>query len=531
MKQTRAELLSVELATARPLLGVDSVVSDLADGELAILRQAAAASCGTFGPNAIENYIISKCESVSDVLEVAVLFREVGLLRSTQHPWRQRSWQSASCRCSRRSRICTAPPMWSTRCGRIRGIATWLDHRGRLQEVMLGYSDSNKDGGYMASNWALYRCQESLVDAAQGSDVKLRLFHGRGGTVGRGGGSSYHAIMAQPAGSVQVGLRMTEQGEMISAKFADPERARQNLEALVAASVESTVLRRWHTDHVDQRFLSIAEELATSSQVAYRRLVYETPGFEDWFKAITPVVELSTMNIGSRPASRTNSNRIEDLRAIPWVFSWSQCRLMLPGWFGIGSAVADWVGGDESKLAELHDMHEQWPWFRTVVSNMAQVLAKTDLAIAARYQTLAAEVDGAERILRHRLGRAREGGMDRAGRVGSRGSAVRQPGTGTWRALPHPVHRPVEPHAGVALTSLARWRPDRVDSARHSPGHQRRRHRPPQQRLARFEPAERTECGSLTRAEAGLQQVPAGRRLPVEHLPGDECARQALQHE
>ena len=155
---------------------------------------------------------------------------------------------------------------------------SWLDHRGRLQEVMLGYSDSNKDGGYLASNWALYRCQESLVDAAQANDVMLRLFHGRGGTVGRGGGSSYHAIMAQPAGSVQVGLRMTEQGEMISAKFADPERARQNLEALVAASVESTVLRRWQSDHVDQRFVSIADELATASQTAYRKLVYETPG-------------------------------------------------------------------------------------------------------------------------------------------------------------------------------------------------------------------------------------------------------------
>jgi phosphoenolpyruvate carboxylase len=185
---------------------------------------------------------------------------------------------------------------------------------------------------------------------------------------------------------------MTEQGEMISAKFADPERARQNLEALVAASVESTVLRRWGSDHVDARFVRIAEELATASQAAYRTLVYETPGFEDWFRAITPVVELSTMNIGSRPASRTSSGRIEDLRAIPWVFSWSQCRLMLPGWFGVGTAVAEWVGGDQERLAELQEMHEQWPWFRTVVSNMAQVLAKSDLTIAARYQTLAADV-------------------------------------------------------------------------------------------------------------------------------------------
>jgi phosphoenolpyruvate carboxylase len=263
---------------------------------------------------------------------------------------------------------------------------------------MLGYSDSNKDGGYLASNWALYRCQESLVESARRHGVKLRLFHGRGGTVGRGGGSSYHAIIAQPSGSVQVGLRMTEQGEMISAKFADPERARQNLESLVAAAVESAVLRRSSADDPSPRFVAIADELASMSQAAYRRLVYDTPGFADWFKKITPVVELSTMNIGSRPASRTSSGRIEDLRAIPWVFSWSQCRLMLPGWFGVGSAVTDWVGDDEARLTELRDMHERWPWFRTVVSNMAQVLAKTDLTIAARYQTLASEVPSAAEL-------------------------------------------------------------------------------------------------------------------------------------
>ena len=393
----RVGVLSAELATSRPLLGVDTAVSELAESELAILRRAAD-TLQTFGPKAIENYIISKCESVSDVLEVAVLFREVGLLRSTA--------------------TSVAPtqlaigivPLFETIAdlGSAAGVvealwahprySLWLDDRGRLQEVMLGYSDSNKDGGYLASNWALYQCQSGLVDVARRHDVKLRLFHGRGGTVGRGGGSSYHAIIAQPAGSVQVGLRMTEQGEMIAAKFADPERARQNLESLVAAAVESTVLRRWNADDVSPRFVGIADELATMSQTAYRGLVYDTPGFADWFKAITPVVELSTMNIGSRPASRTNSGRIEDLRAIPWVFSWSQCRLMLPGWFGVGSAVTDWVGDDQTRLTELREMHERWPWFRTVVSNMAQVLAKTDLTIAARYQTLASALPGAAEL-------------------------------------------------------------------------------------------------------------------------------------
>ena len=390
----RVVVLSAELATSRPLLGVNTDVSDLAAGELAILRRANDA-LQTFGPKAIENYIISKCESVSDVLEVAVLFREVGLLRATASSVEPTQlaigivplFETIDDLGAAADVVAAlwAHPMY----GR------WLDHRGRLQEVMLGYSDSNKDGGYLASNWALYRCQESLVEVARRRDVKLRLFHGRGGTVGRGGGSSYHAIIAQPVGSVQVGLRMTEQGEMISAKFADPERARQNLESLVAAAVESTVLRRWSADDVDPRFVDIADELAAMSQTAYRRLVYHTPGFSEWFKEITPVVELSTMNIGSRPASRTNSGRIEDLRAIPWVFSWSQCRLMLPGWFGVGSAVTEWAGDDQARLTDLREMHEKWPWFRTVISNMAQVLAKTDLTIAARYQTLAAGAPGA----------------------------------------------------------------------------------------------------------------------------------------
>jgi phosphoenolpyruvate carboxylase len=390
----RVAVLTAELASMRPLLGVDSVVSDLAAGELAVLRHAREA-LSTFGPKAIENYIISKCESVSDVLEVAVLFREVGLVRGSGEPGAAELsigivplFETIA---DLRDAAHTVEALWAHP-----RYAEWLDRRGRVQEVMLGYSDSNKDGGYLASNWALYRCQEGLVDAAARHRVKLRLFHGRGGTVGRGGGSSYHAIVAQPAGSVQIGLRMTEQGEMISAKFADPERARQNLEALVAATIESTVLRRADADHIDPRFLAIAAELANLSQADYRRLVYDTPGFAEWFKAVTPVVELSTMNIGSRPASRTNSGRIEDLRAIPWVFSWSQCRLMLPGWFGVGSAVTTWAGGDPQRLGELREMHEQWPWFRTVVSNMAQVLAKTDLAIAARYQTLAADLPRAD---------------------------------------------------------------------------------------------------------------------------------------
>jgi phosphoenolpyruvate carboxylase len=393
----RLAILTQELEINRPLIGAGTELSELSRDELAILRQAAL-TLQTFGAKAIENYIISKCESVSDMLEVALLLREVGLLKAANG-----SAQPGELAIG-------IVPLFET-IGDLQNAATvvdqlwshplygqWLNHRGRCQEVMLGYSDSNKDGGYLASNWALYRCQEQLVGAADRHDVRLRLFHGRGGTVGRGGGSSYHAIVAQPAGSARVGLRLTEQGEMISAKFADPERARQNLEALVAAAIESTVLHGSPESGLDPRFSEIASELALASQQAYRTLVYETPGFVDWFRAITPVNELSSMNIGSRPASRNQSGRIEDLRAIPWVFGWSQCRLMLPGWFGVGAAVSDWAGDDPTRMLELRHMHEAWPWFRAVISNMAQVLAKTDLGIAECYQSLAGEVVDADRF-------------------------------------------------------------------------------------------------------------------------------------
>jgi phosphoenolpyruvate carboxylase len=273
----------------------------------------------------------------------------------------------------------------------------WVDARGGLQEVMLGYSDSNKDGGYVTSNWALYRAEQTLVTVFGAHGVRLRLFHGRGGTVGRGGGPTFEAVLAQPAGSVAGGLRVTEQGEIIASKYSDPDLGRRNLETLVAATLEANFPGTGDEGDRTPHFHDVLDALSARAHGAYRDLVYDTPEFVAYFRATTPIAEIASLNIGSRPASRTASTRIEDLRAIPWVFSWGQCRLMLPGWFGFGTAVDDWLAahadGPSAGLALLSRMHERWPFFRTVLSNMAMVLAKTDLAIASRYAELYPAVD------------------------------------------------------------------------------------------------------------------------------------------
>jgi phosphoenolpyruvate carboxylase len=216
--------------------------------------------------------------------------------------------------------------------------------------------------------------------------VRLRLFHGRGGTIGRGGGPSHQAILAQPPGSVEHGLRLTEQGEVIASKYADTELGRRNLETMVAAALEAGLLHTRASDTAADH--AAMDALSGHAYRAYRELVYETPDFVAYFRASTPIAEIAELNIGSRPASRKASVRIEDLRAIPWVFSWSQCRLMLPGWYGFGSAVQAWLAERPDGLAHLRDMYHRWPFFRSVLSNMDMVLAKSDLAIASRYAAL-----------------------------------------------------------------------------------------------------------------------------------------------
>ncbi len=382
----RVLLLRTELASSRPLASAFVEYSAETLSELSILRTAADAR-DRFGAMILRHNVISKCQSVSDILEVAVLFKEVGLLVPGADE----------------SLALDIVPLFETiddlaHAGTVVAdlvslpeYRRWLDHsRGRRQEVMLGYSDSNKDGGYLASNWALYEAEVAVVAATSAAGVRLRFFHGRGGTVGRGGGPSYLAILAQPRGAVDGSLRLTEQGEVIAARYADASLARRSLEALVAATIEASLPRTEQHDPPAE-FITAMDEMAALSLRHYRSLVYETPGFVKLFREMTPINEIAMLNIGSRPASRTQSDRIEDLRAIPWVFSWSQCRIMLPGWYGTGTAFAEWVGSSPEREALLARMAREWPFFRSVMSNMGMVLAKTDLGIAARYRDLASD--------------------------------------------------------------------------------------------------------------------------------------------
>ncbi|MGF6883008.1 phosphoenolpyruvate carboxylase [Nocardia sp. GAS34] len=382
----RIELLAAELGTRRPLLGPDARLSELAAKELGVLR-AAKAALDDLGPDTVPNYIISMCTSVSDLLEAALLLKESGILDPGDA-------QTAP------SSPAGVVPLFETiedlRAGAQTLVAALevpayhrlIAARGMRQEVMLGYSDSNKDGGYLAANWALYRAELDLVEAARKTGIRLRLFHGRGGTVGRGGGRSYDAILAQPAGAVRGALRLTEQGEVISTKYAEPGTAHRNLESLVAGTLESTLLDVEGLGADAEPAYELFDELAELARRAYARLVHETPGFVEYFRASTPVAEVGDLNLGSRPASRKPTNSVSDLRAIPWVMAWSQSRVMLPGWYGTGSALEQWVGDDPARLATLSELYRRWPLFRTVMSNLAQVMAKADLDIAARYAEL-----------------------------------------------------------------------------------------------------------------------------------------------
>jgi phosphoenolpyruvate carboxylase len=273
------------------------------------------------------------------------------------------------------------------------GIAAMMQRSGAEQDVMIGYSDSNKDGGALTSSWELYCAEIALVEVFQAlresHGMTLRLFHGRGGTVGRGGGPSYEAILAQPPGTVNGQIRLTEQGEVIASKYAQPEIGRRNLETLVAATLEATLLQS--TQSAPRSFIDAARRLSEASMAAYRGLVYETPGFTDYFFSATPIREIAELNIGSRPASRKSTRAIEDLRAIPWSFSWGQCRVALPGWYGFGSAVEAFLGEAKerpARVALLQRMAREWPFFATLVSNLDMVIAKSDMAIAARYVDL-----------------------------------------------------------------------------------------------------------------------------------------------
>ncbi len=375
--------LRMELAAPRPLRCPTVAYSDETRSELAIVQEAAAA-IERFGPQLIRHYVISKCQSVSDVLEVVLLLREAALFKPGKAPLLAVDivplFETID---DLQSAHVTLSSLFS-----LPEYRQWLSlARDNRQEVMFGYSDSNKDGGYLAANWALYRAQEQVVSVCRNAGVALRCFHGRGGTVGRGGGPSYEAILAQPPGSVSGTLRLTEQGEVIAARYADRDLARRSMEALVSAAAEASPTRPGDPG-ARADFRQAIDALAELSLRAYRTLVFETREFVPFFRALTPIQEISSLNIGSRPASRTKSDRIEDLRAIPWVFSWSQCRIMLPGWFGAGAAFEQWCAADSGRVDLLREMHDTWPFLRATLSNMGMVLAKTDLDIAASYLPL-----------------------------------------------------------------------------------------------------------------------------------------------
>ncbi|MGB4467429.1 MAG: phosphoenolpyruvate carboxylase [Azovibrio sp.] len=379
----RIALLGAELATPRPLYSPWLDYSEETRGELAIFF-AAQKLRQRYGAAALPNCIISKTDGVSDLLEVALLLKESGLLLPGAEP---RLDMNIIPLFETIDDLRQAGPVMDAifTLPRYRQL---LKSRNEEQEVMLGYSDSNKDGGFLTSGWELYQAEVQLTRVFARHGVRLRLFHGRGGSVGRGGGPSYQAILAQPAGAVSGQIRITEQGEVIASKYANPEVGRRNLEILVAATLEATL-----TDHENQveraeAFHPVMEELSRRAFAAYRGLVYETPGFTTYFRESTPLSEIANLNIGSRPASRKKSEAIEDLRAIPWVFSWAQCRLMLPGWYGFGTAVNGWLEANPDGLPVLQRMYRHWPFFRTLLSNMDMVLAKTDLAIASRYAEL-----------------------------------------------------------------------------------------------------------------------------------------------
>jgi phosphoenolpyruvate carboxylase len=390
----RVKLLARELAHTRPLVSAHLTYSERTRTELAVF-DCARELRARFGERIIDKHIVSHTERLSDLLEVALLQKECGLLTGTE------------------LRCCAlmVVPLFETiddlqHAPQI--MRELLEHPGLrhllvpavggrpMQEVMLGYSDSNKDGGFLASNWNLYRATQQLLAIFDAHGVRLRLFHGRGGTVGRGGGPSFEAILAQPPGSVRGAIRLTEQGEIIQAKYADPRIGRRHLELLVSAVLLASHGNGAPTEG-HQAFEAALEAIATHAHRAWRALVYETEGFAEYFFSATPIAEIMELNIGSRPASRKATGRIEDLRAIPWVFSWGQCRLLLPGWFGFGSGIEAWLGEAPNatqrrgRVTLLRQMLAEWPFFRALTSNMEMVLAKTDLAIGSRYAQLAAD--------------------------------------------------------------------------------------------------------------------------------------------
>ena len=386
----RCSLLFAELANDRILRWEFAKYSDETRRELRIV-DAAAEIVKTFGPEAFGAYVISKAASVSDILEPLVLLKQAGLVRGGPQP---HCMMKISPLFETIGDLEAAPEIMKKWLGNF--AVRSLMGRPALQEVMLGYSDSNKDGGYTSSRWSLHKASKAIKAVCDKAGVQLRLFHGRGGSVGRGGGPAFAAILAQPEGTVGGQIRVTEQGEMIARKFGNVVTAHKTLDSFAAATFLATVPKTGEvtTDaRLEEKFAPVMDQINVASFEAYRGLVYDDPHFLDFFHTVTPVDEVSNLKIGSRPASRTASGKIEDLRAIPWVFAWSQTRFMLPGWYGFAAAVRELKIGDDV-LKEMM----QWDFFDVFIANMEMALAKTDMEIAGLYADLAGEPEEAKRI-------------------------------------------------------------------------------------------------------------------------------------
>ena len=396
-EDARVALLRRELANARPLTSRYADYSEETAGEIAIV-QAAADAHAKYGPACITNYIVSMTTSVSDLLEVNLMLKEAGLYRPGNGD-------------TKPTAAIMAVPLFET-IGDLEAapgvMAAWFDlpeiaaiatARGH-QEVMIGYSDSNKDGGYLTSTWQLSKASTALAPVFEKAGVGMQLFHGRGGAVGRGGGSSFAAIRAQPPGTVQGRIRITEQGEVIAGKYGTRESAMTNLEAMASATLLTSLEPGTLSVAENATFSAAMDTISDAAFKAYRELVYDTEGFRTFFRQMTPIAEIANLKIGSRPASRKKSDAIEDLRAIPWVFSWAQARVMLPGWYGVGAALEAFP--DKALLAE---MAQGWPLFAATLANMEMVLAKSDMGIAARYAGLVEDAGMRDAI----FGRIRDG--------------------------------------------------------------------------------------------------------------------------
>jgi phosphoenolpyruvate carboxylase len=378
-EEDRTRLLITELGSTRILRTPYRPYSEETARELDIV-QTTAGLRAQFGPGTVANYVISKSESVSDLLETCILLKEAGLFVPGSRP--QPALRVVPLfetikdlrNCPSIMREFFALPL----------SRAMLAAQNNVQEVMIGYSDSNKDGGYVTSNYEIRSAIRALLKEVEGAGISLRFFHGRGGTVGRGGGPSFEATRAMPEGAVATGIRVTEQGEVVASKYGNPEVGRRTLERMVAAALLAGIAPE--SDAADDDLGDVFGEFSACAYRAYRDLVYETEGFETYFRQSTPLPEISDLKIGSRPPSRTNSTRIEDLRAIPWVFSWSQARTMLPGWYGFGAAATGLQNAGRG--AELSELYRRSPFFRTVVSNLEMVLAKSNLEIGERYAGL-----------------------------------------------------------------------------------------------------------------------------------------------